>query len=121
MCKYCDLNKNGIAEPLVSGLGVCCELVIDNNNYYLVIYGDSAEYSDPIRYCPFCGRELKVEENKTEEFSSVCDYLKSLDDGTREGINYEKWRYGVDYYMKHQNMNVQDFINHIEKKFNKKK
>ena len=66
MCKYCNLDKNGITEPLVSGLGVCCELVIENNNYYLVIYGDSAEYSEPMRYCPFCGRELKVEENKKE-------------------------------------------------------
>lgn len=120
MCKYCELDKDGIAEPLVSGLGVCCELVIEKNNYYLVIYGDSEVYSEPVHYCPFCGRELKIEENKTEEFSSVCDYLKSLDDGTREGINYEKWRYGVDYYMKHQDISIDDFLNHIEKKFNKK-
>ena len=121
MCKYCDLDKDGIAEPLVSGLGVCCELVIEKDHYYLVIYGDSEVYSEPVYFCPFCGRELKIEENKTEEFSSVCDYLKSLDDGTREGINYEKWRYGVDYYMKHQDISIDDFLNHIEKKFNKKK
>lgn len=121
MCKYCDLDKDGIAEPLVSGLGVCCGLVIEKDHYYLVIYGDSEVYSEPVYYCPFCGRELKIEENKTEEFSSVCDYLTSLDDGTREGINYEKWRYGVDYYIKHQDISIDDFLNHIEKKFNKKK
>lgn len=121
MCKYCDLDENGISEPLVSGLGVCCELVIENNHYYLVIYGDSEVYSDPIHYCPFCGKELKVEESKAKNSSSICDYLRSLDDGTREGINYEKWRYGIDYYIKHPNISIDDFLNHIEKKFNKKK
>lgn len=125
MCKYCDLDKNGIAEPLVSGLGVCCELVIDNNNYYLVIYGDSEEYSDPIHFCPFCGRELKIEAKPTtpEECATVFDYLRLLDTFTdRRGPTYEKWRYASDYVMKnYEKMTCKEIIAHVEKKFNKKK
>ena len=96
MCKYCDLDKDGIAEPLVSGLGVCCELVIEKNNYYLVIYGDSEVYSEPVHYCPFCGKSLKVEVKPTtpEECATVFDYLRLLDTFTeRKGPAYEKWRY----------------------------
>ena len=123
MCKYCEIDKESkcASEPLVDGGYEACRIVIYDGTYCIEVCGSGENWSDPIKYCPFCGRELKVEKNKTEEFSSVCDYLKSLDDGTREGINYEKWRYGIDYYVKHQNMNVRDFINHIEKKFNKKK
>jgi len=125
MCKYCDLDKDGIAEPLVSGLGVCCELVIEKNHYYLVIYGDSEVYSEPVHYCPFCGKSLKVEVTaKTpEECTNIVEYLRLLDTFTdRSGPEYEKWRYGVDYVSKHvDNMNYQEMIAHIEKKFSKKK
>lgn len=92
-----------------------CKIFTEKGKYYC------PESMDSFKYCPFCGEELKFEEDKTEEFSSICDYLRSLDDGTREGINYEKWRYGIDYYIKHPGMSVDDFLNHIEKKFNKKK
>lgn len=125
MCKYCDLDKDGIAEPLVNGLGVCCELVIEKNHYYLVIYGDSEVYSEPVHYCPFCGKSLKVEVTpKTpEECTNIVEYLRLLDTFTdRSGPEYEKWRYAVDYVSKHvDNMNYQEMIAHIEKKFSKKK
>lgn len=125
MCKYCDLDKDGIAEPLVSGLGVCCELVIEKNNYYLVIYGDSEVYSEPVYFCPFCGKSLKVEVKPTtpEECATVFDYLRLLDTFTdRKGPAYEKWRYASDYVMNnHGKMTDQEMIARIEKKFNNKK
>lgn len=92
-----------------------CKIFTEKGKYYC------PESMDSFKYCPFCGKELKVEEDKVDESSSICDYLRSLDDGTREGINYEKWRYGIDYYIKHPNISIDDFLNHIEKKFNKKK
>lgn len=124
MCKYCELDKDGIAEPLVSGLGVCCELVIEKNNYYLVIYGDSEVYSEPVYFCPFCGKSLKVEVKPTtpEECATVFDYLSLLDTFTdRKGPAYEKWRYASDYVMNnHGKMTDQEMIARIEKKFSKK-
>lgn len=125
MCKYCELDKDGIAEPLVSGLGVCCELVIDKSHYYLAVYGDSEEFSEPIHFCPFCGRELKIETKPTtpEECTTVFDYLRLLDTFTdRKGSAYEKWRYASDYVMKnYEKMTHKEIIAHVEKKFNDKK
>ena len=125
MCKYCDLDKDGMVEPLVSGLGVCCELVIENNHYYLAIYGDSEVYSEPVYYCPFCGKSLKVEVKPTtpEECTNIFEYLKMLDTFTdRSSIEYEKWRYAADFVAKRaDDMNYQEMIAHIEKKFSKKK
>lgn len=92
-----------------------CKIFTEKGKYYC------PESMDFFKYCPFCGEELKFEEDKTEESLSICDYLRSLDDGTREGINYEKWRYGIDYYIKHPDISIDDFVNHIEKKFNKMK
>lgn len=125
MCKYCDLDKNGIAEPLASGLGVCCELVIEKNHYYLVIHGDSEVYSEPIHYCPFCGESLKVEVKPAtpEEYTNIFEYIRALDTFTdRNGLGYEKWRYASDYAIKNDGkMTDQEMIAHIEKKFSKKK
>jgi hypothetical protein len=100
-------------------------LVIEKNNYYLVIYGDSEVYSEPVYFCPFCGKSLKVEVKPTtpEECATVFDYLRWLDTFTdRKGPAYEKWRYASDYVMNnHGKMTDQEMIAHIEKKFNNKK
>lgn len=123
MCKYCEIDKESkyASKPLADGKYEACRIVIYDGSYCISVYGSGENWSDPIKFCPFCGRELKVEENKTEGFSSIWDYLSSLNDGTREGINYEKWRYGIDYYTEHRDISIEDFINHIEKKFNRKK
>ena len=97
MCKYCEIDKESkyASKPLADGKYEACRIVIYDGSYCISVYGSGENWSDPIKFCPFCGRELKVEENKTEGFSSIWDYLSSLNDGTREGINYEKWRYGI--------------------------
>jgi hypothetical protein len=126
MCKYCEIHENNkrADEPLADGKYEACSIVIYNGVYCIEVYGSGENWSDPIHYCPFCGRELKVEEKTSEmpkKFATVSDYLKSLDTGSWDNPNYEKWRYGIDYYIKHQDMDVQDFVEHIENKFNKKK
>lgn len=126
MCKYCEIHENNkrADEPLADGKYEACSIVIYNGAYCIEVYGSGENWSDPIHYCPFCGRELKVEEKTSEnpkDFATVFDYLRSLDSKTWDSPDYEKWRYAVDYYAKQQDINVKDFIEHVEKKFNKKK
>ena len=77
----------------------------------------------PIKFCPFCGKELvfKPEPTTLDDITNIFDYLRLLDTFTeRNGPEYEKWRYASDYVMKHHDdKNCQEMIKHIEKKFKK--
>jgi uncharacterized protein (DUF427 family) len=68
MCKYCECKvkyegyeKEGaiIAEGQYSA---CCIIQYANSTeYYIAVAGDGDEFfqcSDPISFCPFCGRKL---------------------------------------------------------------
>lgn len=35
-----------------------CKIVYNNDKYYIVLRGSYETYSDPISWCPFCGRKL---------------------------------------------------------------
>lgn len=120
MCKYCEIDKESkcASEPLADGKYEACRIVIYNGAYCISIYGSGEDWSDPIKFCPFCGRELKVEENNSEGFTNICDYIKSLD--TPE--TYEKWRYAYDLWIKyHDNRkNPDDYLEEIINKVGKK-
>lgn len=36
-----------------------CKIVYNNDKYYIVLRGSYETYSEPISWCPFCGRKLK--------------------------------------------------------------
>lgn len=70
MCIYCnmipDIHDWGETEITYSGeSNICddkyeyCQIVYNNNNYYIKLIGSNETYSEPISYCPFCGRKLK--------------------------------------------------------------
>lgn len=39
-----------------------CKIVYNNDKYYMVLRGSYETYSEPISWCPFCGRRLYVED-----------------------------------------------------------
>lgn len=76
MCKYCDIDKKRIqklsdgyysctfAEAdnyLVDGKYEACGVAIYGNRYVLRLVGNDETFSEPISYCPFCGKKLKLE------------------------------------------------------------
>lgn len=73
MCRYCnmipDIHDWNETELTYSAEGdICdgkyeyCKIVYNNNNYYVVLRGSYETYSEPISWCPFCGRRLCVED-----------------------------------------------------------
>jgi len=66
MCKYCevkpschewDTNEYGdkICETNYEG---CKIAKSDDGNFYIYLVGSYDDFSEPIKYCPFCGRKL---------------------------------------------------------------
>lgn len=69
MCRYCnmipdihDWNKPSITysaeEDICDGKYEYCKIVYNNEKYYIILRGSYETYSEPIKYCPFCGKEL---------------------------------------------------------------
>lgn len=66
MCKYCEtkLDENFSSlgchgATIVSASGAECEIVKVAGEYYFKLWADTENLSkDPIKFCPFCGREL---------------------------------------------------------------
>ena len=71
MCKYCDIKNiqkcavyygnstfgqadNSIAETKYED----CRIAIYNDRYVIYLSGSYEDFSEPIKYCPFCGRKL---------------------------------------------------------------
>lgn len=68
MCKYCeklkkqfDFDKNKRGKAICDGeYEYCCIIKdIDDDSYYIGLYGSFETFSDEISFCPFCGRKLK--------------------------------------------------------------
>lgn len=65
MCKYCDtdtfdnLSRVWLGELICNTKYESCKIVLDNDDYYIYLSGNYEDYSEPISYCPFCGRKLK--------------------------------------------------------------
>lgn len=77
MCKYCELSnprivdgpygrcyysesKNEITETRFE----TCKIANINGKYVIRVYGNCEEFSEPIKYCPFCGKYLNAENDE---------------------------------------------------------
>lgn len=122
MCEYCDNIQTRELTNYTNHLEkVWIEI---DNGFLLCLSSGIYVLKQPILYCPFCGKFLKVERKpqSPEECTNIFEYLSLLDTFTdRSGIEYEKCRYAADYVSKHaDDMNYQEMIAHIENKFAKK-
>ena len=68
MCKYCECKEpkmcpslGCIGEEMVGARYTACHIEYDKETGEYTIYaaGDAEGWSDPISFCPFCGRNLK--------------------------------------------------------------
>ena len=71
MCKYCDFVKDTrsyaeptdmIGEDICDGKYEACKMIGRDDQYYIQLIGSYETLSDPISWCPFCGRRLYVED-----------------------------------------------------------
>lgn len=66
MCKYCETKRDENfpslgchGETIVSTYCAECEITKVAKEYYLKLWADTESLSkDPIKFCPFCGRNL---------------------------------------------------------------
>lgn len=66
MCKYCETKIDEYFPSLgchgatiVSASGADCEIVKVAEKYYLKLWADDEKLStEPIKFCPFCGKSL---------------------------------------------------------------
>jgi hypothetical protein len=65
MCKYCEtdtwdnISQFWMGELICDTQYECCKIIHKNDDYHIRLSGSYEDYSDPISYCPFCGRKLK--------------------------------------------------------------
>ena len=65
MCKYCETDIWNNCSQFYRGELICdtkyesCEIVYEDDDYHIHLSGSYEDYSEPISYCPFCGRKLK--------------------------------------------------------------
>lgn len=68
MCEYCylreDIRPYGectdmIGEDICDGIYEACRIIKRDDVYYIRLVGSYETLSDPISYCPFCGRKLE--------------------------------------------------------------
>lgn len=66
MCKYCECSVNELFPSLgCNGASItdgryedCVIQKMSDDTYCIYVVGRSEGWSDPIKYCPFCGRKL---------------------------------------------------------------
>lgn len=125
MCKYCD---NIIKAEIINYTDNMEKVWIEysskhiNNDFMLCLGSGVYILKHPIKYCPFCGKELilSTEPTTPDECTNIFQYLRLLDTFTeRKGPEYEKWRYASDFAFKNINVDYKTIINHVEKKFKK--
>ena len=65
MCKYCETKLDSLpslgchGEIIVGTYCAECEITKVAKEYYLKLWADTESLSkDPIKFCPFCGRNL---------------------------------------------------------------
>ena len=65
MCKYCETDTWDNLLQFWMGEVICdtiyeeCKIVRKDDDYHIRLTGSYEDYSDPISFCPFCGRKLK--------------------------------------------------------------
>ena len=123
MCERCDNIKKFTIQDYTTFDNSNAWIVIEENIFLFYIRHGNYVLKHPIKFCPFCGKELilNTEPTTPDECTTIFQYLRLLDTFTeRKGPEYEKWRYASDYVMKHYNdKSCQEMIKHIEKKFKK--
>lgn len=71
MCKYCEMTGYHIYRGYFGGMVYAesehnisetehenCRIVNMNGNYKIRVAGTYEAFSEPINYCPFCGKKL---------------------------------------------------------------
>lgn len=71
MCKYCNIGEYRIYKGYFGGMIYAesehnisetehenCRIVNMNGNYKIRVAGTREAFSEPINYCPFCGKKL---------------------------------------------------------------
>ena len=71
MCKYCDIKSKHIYQGdfgmltqgesevnIVETKFEICKIEMLDSKYVIGIGGMESNFSEPINYCPFCGKEL---------------------------------------------------------------
>lgn len=66
MCKYCEIKNDehfpGLGrhgETIVHASGADCEIAKVAEKYYIRLWGYNVKLStEPIKFCPFCGKSL---------------------------------------------------------------
>lgn len=62
MCKYCETLPNvPFCESIVDTGFENCAIMYDMGIPFIGLSGDDFSSSEPINYCPFCGKNLRVE------------------------------------------------------------
>jgi hypothetical protein len=62
MCKYCETLPNvPFCESIVDTGFENCAIMYDMGIPFIGLSGDDFSRSEPINYCPFCGKNLRVE------------------------------------------------------------
>lgn len=69
MCKYCECKvdeakpwwgcKGAEIVPDYRYIGCTINYSKENDTYSLCVIGEEEGFSDPISFCPFCGKKLK--------------------------------------------------------------
>ena len=67
MCKYCevksscyDWDTNEYGDIICKTNYESCKISkSDDGNFYIYLSGSYEDFSEPISFCPFCGRKLK--------------------------------------------------------------
>ena len=65
MCKFCETDTWNHLYNIWVGEVICdtiyedCKIVRKDDDYRIRLSGSYEDYSEPISYCPFCGRKLK--------------------------------------------------------------
>lgn len=123
MCERCDKIKEISIQDYTTFGNSNAWIVIEEKIFLFYIRHGNYILKYPIKFCPFCGKELifKSEPTTLDDITNIFDYLSLLDTFTeRKGPEYEKWRYASDYVMNHHDdKSCQEMIKHIEKKFKK--
>ena len=101
MCKYCERVSNSIYCPSIIYTDNC-DIGISydkDNNVFIRLYDENAveDHTDslPIKYCPFCGRDLTP--SADDNISNVGEHIKRL--AVLEKLNYQyvSYRHGYKY------------------------
>ena len=75
MCKYCETLPNvNFCESIANTGFDNCAIIYDSNNVaYIGLSCDEFETSEPISYCPFCGRNLNINISLFEDTCTQYD------------------------------------------------